>query len=93
MDGVMPLGPLGRKLEAFGAAVSEVDGHDVKALVAAGLRRSSGLPHFVIAHTDPCRGIEELAARRPKLHYVRLKNDQERQALQKALERLKNGAS
>ena len=42
-------------------------------------------PLVVIARTDPCRGIEQLRDRAPKLHYVRFKNGLEFETYQALL--------
>lgn len=85
MDSVMNIEPLGERLRSFGAAVEEVDGHDVEALAAAGQRREDGKPLVVIARTDPCHGLELLRQRAPRLHYLRFKSDDERRAYEQAL--------
>lgn len=69
--------PLGARLAAFGARVQEVDGHDPAALFAASAPASDGRPVALIARTDPCRGVELLRQRAPKLHYVRFKSADE----------------
>jgi transketolase len=85
IDTVMSTEPLFERLRAFGADVHQVDGHDVDALAApAGLPRS-GKPLVVLAKTNPCRGLDLLESRRPKLHYVRFKSDEERRAYEEAL--------
>lgn len=85
MDSVMNVEPLASRLESFGARVCEVDGHDPQALAAPALLPPQGKPLVVLARTDPCRGMELLRARTPKLHYVRFKSDEERQAYEQAL--------
>jgi len=85
MSSVMSIDPLGARLEAFGAEVRQVDGHDFDALAApAGLPRN-GKPLVVLSKTDPCRGLGLLKGRAPKLHYVRFKSDEERRAYEAAL--------
>ena len=42
----------------------------------------------VLARTDPCRDMELLRPRTPKLHYVRFKSDEERRAYEEALARM-----
>jgi len=83
--------PIAARLSAFGAQVHEVDGHDLDAL-AAPLRTldasggsGQGGPLVVLAKTDPCRGIDLLRSRGPKLHYVRFKDDAERAAYESVL--------
>jgi transketolase len=85
MDHVMNIEPLGARIEAFGCQVCEVDGHDPDALAAAAMRPRTHKPLVVIARTDPCRDMELLRGRAPKLHYVRFKSDQERQSYEQAL--------
>jgi transketolase len=89
MDSVCTIEPLAARLEAFGAHVREVDGHDVEALAQAGEAWPADRPLVVIARTDPCRGLEVLRRRAPRLHYVRFAGDEERHELERALEQLK----
>jgi transketolase len=91
MDAVMTVEPLRERLEAFGARVFEVDGHDVEALAAPALAGWSGGPLAVIARTDPCRGLDLLRDRASRLHYVRFKSDAERDAYRAALEAMTEG--
>jgi transketolase len=85
IDSVMNVEPLVGRLEAFGATVAEVDGHDVAALAEPARRPSADRPLVVLARTDPCRGLELLRGRTPKLHYVRFKSEEERGAYERAL--------
>ncbi len=89
MREVMAVEPLEARLEAFGARVRRVDGHDVEALAAAADARGDGRPLVVLADTDPCHGVECLEARRPKLHYVRFSDDAERGRFEAVLDRLR----
>jgi transketolase len=75
---VMAIEPLERKLEAFGARVVSVDGHDVEALAAPAEEPPDDRALVVLARTNPCQGIAILEERRPKLHYVRFKDEAER---------------
>ena len=77
--------PLRARLEAFGADVHEVDGHDVESLAAPAARPREGKPLVVLARTDPCRGLELLKQRSARLHYVRFKSEEERRAYEQAL--------
>jgi transketolase len=79
MTEVMNIEPLAARLEAFSARVAVVDGHDVDALAAPAALKPDGRPLFVLAYTNPCAGMPFLQARRPQWHYVRFKDDQERQ--------------
>ncbi|MCP4606546.1 MAG: transketolase, partial [Proteobacteria bacterium] len=85
MNTVMNINPLDERLRAFGADVHKVDGHDVEALAAQAERPRTGKPLVVLAQTDPCRDIDLLRERAPKLHYVRFKSDSERQSYERAL--------
>lgn len=82
MDSVMTIEPLATKLKAFGASVDSVDGHSIDALTTA-LERPTGRPHFVLAYTDPARGVPLLNERRPVLHYLRFTGPEERAEYQK----------
>ncbi|MGE5343314.1 MAG: transketolase [Candidatus Omnitrophota bacterium] len=86
MDRVMTIEPLQRKLETFGARVFKVNGHDLDALVAPAEMAPDGRPLFVLAYTNTSQGMSILDERKPKLHYVRFKNDEERQRFQTFLE-------
>lgn len=81
MDSVMTIEPLSTKLKAFGATVDSIDGHDISAL-ARGLERPTGRPHFVLAYTDPTRGVPLMNERRPVLHYLRFTDEEERSRYQ-----------
>lgn len=92
MDSVMTIEPLATKLKAFGASVDSVDGHDIAALTNA-LERSTGRPHFVLAYTDPARGVPLLNGRRPVLHYLRFTGPEERAQYQKFYDDVLIGAT
>ena len=79
MTDVMRIEPLQGRLEAFGARVCVVDGHDVAALAAPAQMPGDGRPLVVLCYTDPTRDMPLLEPRRPKLHYVRFKDAGERQ--------------
>ena len=89
MDTVMVIEPLLGRLRAFGANAVEVDGHDIEALAQPTALPRQGKPLLVLARTDPCRGIDLLQQRKPKLHYVRFASDDERSAYQNALAQLR----
>lgn len=86
MDTVMDIEPLQQKLEAFGARVCRVDAHDVDALARPSEIPPDGRPLVVLAYSNPCQGFPILEARRPKLHYVRFSNAQEKARFQTVLE-------
>jgi transketolase len=77
MCDVLDIGNLQKKLGAFGCRAYSVDGHDAEALVAPALKRPDGRPLFVLAKTDPARGIDIYRERSPKLHYLRFATDEE----------------
>ncbi len=78
VNSVMCVDPLADKLRSFGAEAVVVDGHDIRALLDAAKTPHEGKPLAVICKTDPCRSMPELKALGPKLHYIRIKNDDER---------------
>lgn len=78
-DTVMSIEPLQSKLEAFGARVFSVPGHDLEALAQPAQLEPDGRPLVVLAYTNPCQSISALEERRPLLHYVRFKDEAERQ--------------
>jgi transketolase len=81
MTSVLDIGDVGRRIEAFGAKVASVNGHDIAALNAALAGFESGKPLFVLANTSPFQGVDFLQTRFPRLHYVRFKTQEERDKL------------
>jgi transketolase len=73
MEDVIPIEPLADKLQAFGAHVVTVDGHDIAALIRSAQQRRTGKPSVVLGYTCPYEGMEILKERYPHLHYVRFK--------------------
>jgi transketolase len=86
MDDVMSVGSLGQRLAAFGARVFEVDGHDIDALAAPAELEPDGRPLFVLARTDPARGVPLMNERAPNLHYLRFVSDEEQARYQAAFD-------
>ncbi len=86
IETVMTTEPLGERLRSFGAQVHDVDGHDVEALAAPADLQPMDKPLFVLARTDPCRGIEVMRERAPFLHYLRFRSENERRAYEAVLE-------
>lgn len=78
MTSVMNIEPFEKRLEAFGARVYRIDGHNVDALVGLGKLKGDGRPTFILCDTNPCSGIDILKKRIPKLHYVRFTSEDER---------------
>ena len=89
MTGVMGVEPLDDKVRAFGAHVLRVDAHDPAALTAAARRGTPGMPLVILADSDPSRGLPSLQSRWPRLHYVRLASDEEREHLREDVARLR----
>jgi len=83
---VLNIEPLTQRLEAFGARVFKVDGHDLDALAAPVQLEPDGRPLVILAYTNACNNIPMLEQRRPKLHYVRFKSETERQTYADLLE-------
>lgn len=88
METVMTIEPFEKRLEAFGARVFRIDGHDIEALAALGKLKTDGRPTFILCDTDPCRGIRILERRIPKLHYVRFNSEEERNEYGLELEKM-----
>ena len=86
MQTVMNIEPLAERLQSFGARVFDIDGHDLDALNNPAEIEPDGRPIFVLARTDPVRGIEMLNERRPVLHYLRFKSNNERERYQDCYE-------
>ncbi len=91
IETVMEIGSIRDRLAAFGARVFEVDGHDVEALAAPAELPPDGRPLFVVARTNPCQGIPLLEERRPRLHYVRFKDEAEKQRYREFLMMMNGG--
>jgi len=85
---VMNVELLKQRLEAFGAIAVEVNGHDVDALAAPVNQLGGEKPVFVLAHTNPCEGLPLLESRRPFVHYIRFKTEEERASYQSFYEEL-----
>ena len=78
MCNVMDIEPLDKRLEAFGARVFRVNGHDIKRLAEVGELTPDGRPVVVLCDTDAARGLEVLKTRAPKMHYVRFTSEEEK---------------
>ncbi len=73
---VMHIEPLQSRFEAFGVKCVSVNGHDVEALYNASLQGEKDKPLVVLCYTDSCHGIPLLERRKPKLHYVRIPEEE-----------------
>lgn len=89
MDSVMNIEPFDKRLEAFGARVYRVDGHNLEALAGLGNMKPDGRPVFVLADTDPARDIDILRSRAPKYHYVRFSGEEDLKQYRLALVQLR----
>jgi transketolase len=78
MEEVMNIEPLRERLDAFGARAFHVGGHDLQALAAPAALTPDDKPLFILAYTNPCAGMPLLESHRPKLHYLRFRDAQER---------------
>lgn len=76
---VMNIEPLDRRLEGFGARVITVNSHKPAEIEAASWYKADGKPLVVLCVSNPCHQIDILEKRRPKLHYVRFLNEEERE--------------
>lgn len=85
---VMTIEPLEDRFAAFGARVVAIDGHDIEAIDSAGAPRADGKPLVVVCRTDPCRDLDLLKGRAPKLHYVRFVSEAEREEYRHKCEEL-----
>lgn len=83
IEGVMGIEPLVERLEAFGAVAVEVNGHDVEELARAATTSHEGKALVVVARTNPYCGVEVLAERAPRFHYIRFNRPEEREALER----------
>jgi transketolase len=80
---IMGLEPLAAKWQAFGWAVTEIDGHDIEQILAA-FRSAVGnaTPSVIIAHTIKGKGVPYMEDK-PAWHgSVKLTRDQAEEALQ-----------
>jgi len=86
IEDVMKIEPLADRLTGFGAAVEMVDGHDIEAMERAARSEHPGKPLFILCFTDTAKGVPLLEERKPFLHFVRFKSDEERQQFADFLE-------
>ncbi len=88
INSVMKIDPFSDRLKAFGAEVLSIDGHDVNALFEAAKNLHKDKPLVVLCNTDPCRCISELRTNAGKLHYLRIKSDEERKKYEEILKEM-----
>ncbi|WP_166979182.1 transketolase [Paramicrobacterium fandaimingii] len=86
---IMNVEPINSRFEAFGWDVAVVDGHDIAAIDAAvEAKEANGKPLVVLAYTDTAKGVPYLNDRKPNLHYVRPKSEEDTKAFAAALAEL-----
>jgi transketolase len=89
---VMNIEPIPDRFTAFGWDVREVNGHDIRELIAAlDVPPGTERPRVVLARTDTARGVPYLEKYKPNLHYVRPKTDEDREQFKLAFDELKVG--
>ena len=81
---IQPLDPVTTKLESFGWAVREIDGHSIDAVLAAfeWARRVPDRPQAIVANTVKGKGVSLLEQTPSKWHGKPIPPDQEAEALQ-----------
>jgi transketolase len=80
MADTLDVEPLDRRIRGFNAAVRVVDAHDPRAIARACRARHPGKVGVVLCRSDPAHGLELLAARAPRLHYLRFASKEEKAA-------------
>lgn len=88
MAEVMNIEPIQPRLEAFGARVFAVNAHDPEALAAPAALPPDGRATVVLCYSNPTQGLELLKTRAPKLHYLRFKDEAERDSYRGELEKM-----
>lgn len=83
MSNVIDVEPIATKVEAFGWASREVDGHDPVAILSAiSETRDPRRPAFIVCRTVAWHGIPSLEARAPNgLHFIRFREGEAAAAL------------
>ena len=92
MEGVMSIEPLVERINAFGGHAVDINGHDMNAMEEAFASKPKDKPLFILARTDPTRGVP-LMQERPVLHYLRFSSEDERGRYQAAFEEMKAEAA
>ena len=85
---VLQIGSLANKLQSFGARAFDVDGHDLDSLNAPAELEQNDQPLFVLANTDPARGVLRLREKAPLLHYLRFGSKEEQGLYQQDYEKM-----
>jgi transketolase len=84
VDDVQPLDPLTDKLESFGWAAREIDGHSLDEVTKAfdWARATSGRPQAIVARTTKGKGVSLLESAPDKWHGKAVPPDEEAKALE-----------
>ena len=93
-DAIMRLEPLADKWRAFGWAVTEIDGHDIAAILEAFRRAgaTSGKPAVIIAHTVKGKGVpymENIPLWHGSVKFTRAQADEALEALGASADEMK----
>jgi len=87
MDSVMKIEPIAEKIRTFGLQVIEVDGHDIEQINNACTVNPINSALVIICNTIPYRGMYYLKRYSPKLHYIKFRDDQEKNELIKEIKK------
>ncbi len=70
---VLDMEPIAQKWSAFGWETQEIDGNDMRSVVAAlvAARKTAGRPHAIVLRTTPGHGVPSLV-KREKAHFIRV---------------------
>jgi transketolase len=94
MSDVMNIEPIDKRIEAFGANVHTVYGHNPEELAKPAANPAiNGRPTVILASTNPFEGIPLLKNNAPKYHYVRMKSEQEKNLYINELNKMKAPAT
>lgn len=86
-DEVMSLLDLKKKAEAFGAHAVAIDGNNIDEVLKTKTIVHTGKPLVVFCNTLPYKGLPEFEKNRPKFHYLRFKDQSEKEVYAEALKR------
>jgi len=81
MESVLKIEPVTEKIKTFGLQVIDVDGHDIEQINNACTVNPINSALVIICNTIPYRGMYYLKKYMPKLHYIKLKDDQDKNEL------------
>ncbi|MBN2544432.1 MAG: transketolase [Spirochaetes bacterium] len=87
MDSVLKIEPITEKIKTFGLQVIDVDGHDIEQINNACTVNPINSGLVIICNTIPYRGMYYLKKYSPKLHYIKFKDDHEKNELIKEIKK------